>query len=91
MTGNNSSTYRGYRLLSSPVNLTSATPSATGANYIGLSTINSTYTVAGTSYYGVFTAGSGAGFSIYNANPIIYFYNETYATNNSSSCWVKPG
>ncbi len=84
MTGNNSSTYRGYRLLSSPVNLTSATPSATGANYIGLSTINSTYTVAGTSYYGVFTAGSGAGFSIYNANPIIYFYNETYATNNSS-------
>jgi hypothetical protein len=84
LTGQTSSTYRGYRLLSSPVNLTSATASATGANYIGLSTINSTYTVAGTKYYGAFTAGSGSGFSVYNANPIIYFYNETVATNNSS-------
>ncbi|WP_428327329.1 T9SS type A sorting domain-containing protein [Mucilaginibacter sp.] len=84
MTGNNSLTYRGYRLMSTPVNITSATPSPSGANYIGINTLNSSYTVAGTSYKGAFTGGSGAGFSVVNPNPTIYFYKETNASNNSS-------
>ncbi|WP_428327328.1 DUF2341 domain-containing protein [Mucilaginibacter sp.] len=78
ITGSSSSAYRGYRLLSSPVNLTSATSGS--ANYIDFSTLKSNYTAGATKYYGAFTAGTGGvggGFSVYNANPTIYLYNET--------------
>jgi trimeric autotransporter adhesin len=75
MSGNTSALYRSYRLMSSPVNSTSATSGT--SNLINFSTLNSTYTVGGTSYYGAFTAGSGSGFNFTNPNPTIYLYNET--------------
>jgi hypothetical protein len=84
ITGNNSSSYRGYRLLSSATNITSATPSATGKNFISINTINQPYTVAGVTYYGIFTGGSGAGFNMTIPNPTLYFYKEPNATNNTS-------
>jgi len=87
ITGNNSSAYRGYRLLSPPVNVTSATSSATGTNYIPMSTLNKTYTVSGTSYPGAFLGGptgTGGGFNVYNASPTIYFYKEYLAYSNST-------
>jgi hypothetical protein len=74
LAGNTSASYRSYRLLSSPVNNTSATSGT--SNYISFGTLKSTYTVGGTSYYGAFTAGSGAGFSFTNNNPTIYLYDE---------------
>ncbi len=84
ITGNSSSNYRGYRLLSTPVNITSATASATGANYMDLSTLKTPYTLNGTTYYGAFTGGTGAGFSVTNANPTIYFFKETVANSNTT-------
>ncbi|MGN6179257.1 MAG: hypothetical protein ACTHNW_08750, partial [Mucilaginibacter sp.] len=85
LTGNSAAGYRSYRLLSPPVNNTSATSGLT--NYISLGTLNSTYTVNGTSYYGAFTAGTGSGFNFTNPNPTIYIYNETlnpsFSTKNS--------
>ncbi len=72
-----STTYRGYRLLSSPVNISSST---TGGGNIGLSYINTTPTVpAGSTVYGALTGGPGGatnGFTVGNANPTIYIYNE---------------
>lgn len=87
ITGNNSITYRGYRLLSSPVNITSATSSATGQNYISLNTLKSSFTVAGTTYPGAFTGGitgPAGGFSVRNNNPTIYFYKEPLSTSNAT-------
>jgi trimeric autotransporter adhesin len=85
MSGNSLATYRSYRLMSSPVNAISPTSSST--NYISFGTLNSTYTVNGTTYYGAFTAGSGTGFSFVNRNPTIYLYDEalnpTAATKNA--------
>lgn len=79
-------TYRSYRLLSSPVN--NVSPTSGSANYINFRTLNLPYTVAGTTYYGAFTAGTGAGFSISNPNPTLYLYQETLnpstATNSVS-------
>lgn len=74
LTGNSASGYRSYRLLSPPVNSTSATSGT--SNYISFGTLNSTYAVNGTSYYGAFTAGAGSGFSFTNPNPTIYLYDE---------------
>lgn len=84
ITGNSSITYRGYRLLSPPVNITSPTSSASGTNYIPMSTLNSTYTVAGTAYHGAFIGGTGSGFNVYNPNPTIYFYKEYLPFSNST-------
>lgn len=85
LAGNTSANYRSYRLLTSPVNNTSATSGLT--NYISFGTLNTTYVLNGTSNYGAFTAGPGSGFSFVNRNPIIYLYNETLnpsaATKNS--------
>lgn len=75
LAGNSLASYRSYRLLSSPVNSISATSGT--SNYISFGTLNSTYAVNGTSYYGAFTAGTGSGFSFRNPNPTIYLYNET--------------
>jgi hypothetical protein len=86
LTGNSSASYRSYRLLSPPVNSTSATSGT--SNYISFGTLNSTYTVNGTSYYGAFTAGSGSGFNFTNPNPTIYLYNETL---NPSAATVNKG
>jgi hypothetical protein len=71
---------RSYRLLSSPVNISSST---TGGGNIDLSYVNTT---VGTNY-GALTAGpggTGSGFTVPNNNPTLYLYNESLASNNSS-------
>ena len=84
-----SSSYSGYRLLSSPVNCTkaaSATSSST-LNYISLYYLNKSATVNGITYNGIYTGGSGGtagGFDATTTNPILYFYNETLKTSNTS-------
>jgi hypothetical protein len=85
LTGNHSNTYRDYRFLSSPVNLTSTTSGLT--NYISLAYVNADFTLGSTVYHGALTAGLGGasnGFTIYNSNPILYFYKETLPINNVS-------
>jgi hypothetical protein len=85
LTGNNSSTYRNYRLLSSPVNMTSTTSST--SNYISLAYLNGNTTIGSTTYYGAFTGGTGGvagGFTVYNKNPTIYFYNESLPISNTT-------
>jgi hypothetical protein len=85
LTGNNSATYRNYRLLSSPVNLTSTTSSLN--NYISLAYLNADFTVGTTTYHGAFTGGPGGtgnGFSLANNNPTTYFYKESVPVSNVS-------
>jgi hypothetical protein len=73
---------RGYRLLSSPVNVSLNTA---GAGNLGLTYINTNAAFGGTTYYGGFTAGPGTGFTTNgSANPIIYLYDESRPTDNSS-------
>lgn len=74
--------YRSYHLMSSPVNSSSAT---NGTGNIDLTYINTTKTIAGTTYPGALTAGpGGVGFTITNKNPVLYLYNESLPTNNTS-------
>ena len=92
VSGGNLATNRGYRIFSSPTNITSPySTSTTYTNYITLNTLKNSYTVysslsASSSYPGAFTAGpsGGTGFSYINPNnnSIIYFYNETRASSN---------
>jgi hypothetical protein len=73
---------RGYRLLSSPVNVSLSTA---GAGNLGLTYINTNATFGGTTYYGAFTEGPGTGFTTNGStNPIIYLYDESRPTANSS-------
>ena len=72
--------YRGYRLFSSPVNINTVTSQASTVAYVGLSYLNSGTT-------GVLTAGPGgasSGFSVANANPLIYLYDQSRTTNNTT-------
>ncbi|MDB5022319.1 MAG: pknD 4 [Mucilaginibacter sp.] len=83
LTGNHSNTYRDYRFLSSPVNLTSTTSSLT--NYISIAYLNANFTLGSTVYHGAFTAGLGGtsnGFNIFNSNPTVYFYKEMLPISN---------
>lgn len=87
--GGTTASYRGYRLLSSPVNSTAASTNGSGDNYINVGTINGNYAVdrTATKYYGMFTAGSGGvggGFTVANTSATIFFYNEAAVTNNAS-------
>jgi sugar lactone lactonase YvrE len=75
ITGNNSNTYRGYRLLSSPV----YTAIINSINCISLAYLNAT--VNGVN--GAFTGGPGSGFSITNGNPTVYLYNESIPVSNA--------
>ena len=94
VSGGNLATNRGYRIFSSPTNITkSYSTSTTYNNYITLNTLKNSYTVynsltTNTSYPGSFTAGpsGGTGFSYINpnGNSIIYFYDETKAVSNTS-------
>jgi len=94
VSGGNLATNRGYRIFSSPTNITNPySNSTTYNNYITLNTLKNNYTVyssltANTSYHGTFTAGpsGGTGFSYINpnGNSIIYFYDETKAVSNTS-------
>jgi hypothetical protein len=73
---------RGYRLLCSPVNVSLST---TGTGNLGLSYLNANASFGGTTYYGAFTAGPGTGFTTNGSmNPIIYLYDESRPTDNSS-------
>ena len=85
ITGGNSLSNRGYRLLSSPVNQTNNATIAN--NTFGLNYLNQSYTLAGTTYYGAYTAGPGgatSGFNTANNNALIYLYDESQAYNNQS-------
>lgn len=75
VTGNSNPIFRCYRLFSSPVN---ASGSTTGGGIIDLSYLNKD---AG-GLNAITTAGPGSGFTTYNANPLIYLYDVTRATNN---------
>ena len=84
-----SSNFSSYRLLSMPVNCTKATSatSSSSLNYISLYYLNKNATANGTIYNGIFTGGPGGtagGFNITTTNPILYFYNETLKTSNTS-------
>jgi hypothetical protein len=74
---------RGYRLLSSPVNVNSST---SGANTsLGLTYLNTDATFNSTTYHGAYTQGPGTGFNLNGSvHPIIYLYDETQATYNRS-------
>ncbi|QEC75351.1 T9SS type A sorting domain-containing protein [Mucilaginibacter ginsenosidivorax] len=93
VSGGNLATNRGYRIFSSPTNITNPySTSTTYTNYISLNTLKNSYTVyssttANSSYPGAFTAGpsgNSSGFSYANTNSTIYFYNETRAVSNTS-------
>jgi hypothetical protein len=74
-TGGSASTNRGYRMMSSPVNQTSATFSAT--NTYSLSFLKNYVFTGG-------TGGTGSGFSGTSAGPTIYLYKETITPSNAS-------
>ena len=66
--------YRGYRLVSSPVNIST---NLTGSGNLGLTYLNSTGK-------GLLTGGPGTGFTVNNRNPTVYLYDETRTTNNTT-------
>jgi len=75
-----SSSFRGYRLLSQPVNINNLTSLSSTTGYIDLSYLN-----VGSS--AILTAGPGgtaSGFSVTNTNPLIYLYDESITTSNTS-------
>jgi len=73
---------RGYRLLTSPVNINS---SIAGTGNLSLSYLNANVPFGSTNYYGAFTEGPGTGFTTNGwANPLIYLYDESRPTNNTS-------
>jgi len=74
--------YRGYRLLSSPVNY-SFSYSGTTNIYAGDYSLKYVNTDIGTNYAAI-TGGSGSGFTVTIANPTMYLYNESLPTNNST-------
>jgi hypothetical protein len=78
ITGNNSNTYRGYRLLSSPVYVASVG----SVNYISLAYLNAT---TANGVHGAFTGGPTGppSFTITNGNPSIYLYNESLPISNA--------
>jgi len=76
------STYRGYRLFSSPVNVNTYTNLANSVGYFGLSYLN-----AGSGSNAVLLAGPGyssSGFNVYNPNPLLYLYDESRTSSNAS-------
>jgi hypothetical protein len=84
LTGGGLAANRGYRLMSSPVNQTSATAAAT--NTFGLSYLKN-HTYLNVTYPGAFTGGPGgsaSGFSGANTAPTIYLYRETLPASNTS-------
>jgi len=72
--------YRGYRLFSSPVNVSLNTG---GSGNLALGYLGANGKFANNTYLGAFTEGPGTGFT-YNGsfNPIIYLYDETRPSTN---------
>lgn len=82
ITGGAGTTYRGYRLLSSPVNISNST---TGTGNIDLGYINNTDNV---NAIGALTGGPGGtnkGFSVAIATPAIYLYREDVVAGTSGT------
>ncbi|GAA3972818.1 hypothetical protein GCM10022210_23500 [Mucilaginibacter dorajii] len=73
--------YRGYRLMSSPVNISSST---TGGGNLSLAYLSTTQTIGTTTYRGALTGGPGSGFFVTNPNPTLYLYDESRTTDNTS-------
>jgi hypothetical protein len=73
-----STTYRSYRMLSSPTNISSST---VGVGNIDIGYLNNNNTNALT---GMLIGGPGAGFSVTNATPTVYFYREDVAPSTTS-------
>ena len=71
---------RGYRLLTSPVNVSN---NASGGGNLSLTYLNANGSFGGITYAGAFTEGPGSGFT-YNGsfNPIIYLYDESRPSTN---------
>lgn len=71
-------TWRGYRLLSVPVNDIAYTTNK--ANYTNFKYLNATSAINGSTYYGAYTAGSGGTTNGFNytksSNPTIYLFDE---------------
>lgn len=82
MTGNNNISYRGYRLLSSPVSDPASSTETLAYGYFNLSYLKGTGTSGSGSYL---TGGTGSadGFDA-AGNPTVYFYREDLVPNNSS-------
>lgn len=77
-----SSSYRGYRLFSSPVNVNSYTNLSSNLGYFGLSYLN-----AASGSDAILLAGPGyqsSGFNVYNPNPLLYLYDESRTSSNAS-------
>jgi len=75
-----SNSFRGYRLLASPVNISNLIALTSTTGYLGLNYLN-----VGTN--AILTAGPGGvanGFSVTNTNPLIYLYDESMTTSNNS-------
>ncbi|WP_216846657.1 S-layer family protein, partial [Mucilaginibacter sp. L196] len=66
------SAYRGYRLLSSPININSSLNQTSTQANIGLIYLGG----------GILTGGPGTGFTTYTLNPLTYLYNETRTVNH---------
>jgi trimeric autotransporter adhesin len=64
--------YRGYRMLTSPVNINGLTSQTSSAGYIALDYLNT----------GMLTGGPGGGFDVVTTNPLTYFYNEARTANH---------
>ena len=72
---------RGYRLLSSPVNIST---NAAGGGNLSLAYLGTNASFGGVTYPGAFTEGPGTGFTVNGStNPIIYLYDESKTTNNT--------
>jgi hypothetical protein len=80
LTGGLSSANRGYRLMSSPVNQTSATLANTN-------TFNLNYIKTGAFTGG--PGGTGSGFSGTSVGPTLYLYKETIAANNTTTSFTS--
>lgn len=76
-----SSSYRGYRLFSSPVNVNTYTNLSTNQGYFGLNYLNAS---SGTNAVLLAGPGYGCGFNVYNPNPLLYLYDESRTSSNAS-------
>ncbi len=75
------SSYRGYRLLSAPVNVST---SLLGGGNFSLAYLNTNASFGGTTYKGAFTAGPGTGFQSTTPNPTMFLYDESANLNNTT-------
>jgi len=88
-----SSTYRNYRLLSSPTNMISANAPTSASNLIDLSYLDNNTTVPATTY-GAFIGGPGTGFGggiHVTTNPLMYLYQESITPGTAYNATFTSG